>query len=528
MTLTHDAEADQVRPAEETAAASPRSRLAALAGAASGGLGLGVGALLAHLLAPGGSPVPSVSELILRLLPPALINFGKEALGAADKPVLNLLVLLGALALATLAGHLGAHRRRVGYLLLSGLSVLALAAVLLAPDGLLRNAFPVVVGWVVAVLALRALLRRLPMDQGDPIFPSDLPTDRRRFLALAGLTGGGAVLAGAGTLVLPEAGASSSAASAIQLPQAAVPAAPIPAGADFRLPGLAPYVTPNDAFYRIDTAFVVPRLQVEDWTLRIVGKVEREIELSMADVLARPLEEHDVTLTCVSNVVGGSLIGNARWLGLRLSTLLAEARPLPGADMVLSRSADDFTAGTPLEFMTDPNRPSLLAVGMNGEPLPVKHGFPARLVVPGLYGYVSATKWVVELKLTSFADDQGYWTPLGWSAKGPIKLSSRIDTPIDAVDAGTVVLAGVAWSQHVGISRVQVRIDDADWADADLADVSGPDTWRQWRLEWSATPGEHTVAVRAVDADGLVQDERVRDVLPDGATGLDTRTISVR
>ena len=273
---------------------------------------------------------------------------------------------------------------------------------------------------------------------------------------------------------------------------------------------------------------MVPRVKVEDWQLKITGQVRNEITLSMADVLARPLEEHDLTLTCVSNPVGGSLIGNARWLGLRLSTLLAEAGPLPGADMVLSRSIDDFTAGSPLSVLTDPDRASLLAVGMNGEPLPVQHGFPARLVVPGLYGYVSATKWVVELKVTTFAEDRGYWTPLGWSALGPIKLSSRIDTPSKSVDAGTVTIAGVAWSQHVGVSRVEVQIDDAGWVEAELAEVAGPDTWRQWRLDWPATPGDHTVKVRAVDADGTVQDERTRAVAPDGATGYDTRNISVR
>jgi DMSO/TMAO reductase YedYZ molybdopterin-dependent catalytic subunit len=267
----------------------------------------------------------------------------------------------------------------------------------------------------------------------------------------------------------------------------------------------------------------------DTWSLRIYGMVEKEVTLTFAELTALPLEEHLTTLTCVSNEVGGDLIGNALWLGYPIRQLLARAKPLPGADMVLSRSEDDFTAGTPLEALTDPQRQALLAIGMNGEPLPIEHGFPVRMVVPGLYGYVSATKWVVEMKVTTFARDRGYWTPLGWSAKGPVKLASRIDTPSKStVDAGTIAVAGVAWCQHVGVGKVEVRVDDGSWTEAKLADTAGPDTWRQWMYPWPATTGEHHITVRATDAQGNLQVEGVAPPAPDGATGYHTIKVKVR
>jgi DMSO/TMAO reductase YedYZ molybdopterin-dependent catalytic subunit len=293
--------------------------------------------------------------------------------------------------------------------------------------------------------------------------------------------------------------------------------------------GLSPYVTPNSDFYRIDTALSVPVIDPDKWSLRIHGMVQNELQISFAELTALPLEEHVATLTCVSNEVGGDLIGNALWLGYPIRLLLARAKPLPGADMVLSRSEDDFTAGTPLEALTDPDRQSLLAVGMNGQPLPLAHGFPVRMVVPGLYGYVSATKWVVDLKVTSFAEDQGYWTPRGWSAKGPIKLASRIDTPgRDTVDPGPIVVAGVAWCQHVGVDKVEVRVDQGPWQPAQLADTTGPDTWRQWKLDWTATSGSHTLSVRATDAQGYAQIEAEAPPAPDGSTGYHTVDVTVR
>jgi DMSO/TMAO reductase YedYZ molybdopterin-dependent catalytic subunit len=313
----------------------------------------------------------------------------------------------------------------------------------------------------------------------------------------------------------------------IRLPAARTAAPEVPAGADLELDGLAPYITPNPEFYRIDTALRVPQLDPRDWSLEVHGMVDEPFTITWDELLALPLEEHHVTLACVSNAVGGDLIGNALWLGYPIRALLERAKPQAGADMVLSRSDDGFTAGTPLEVLQDPDRASLLAIGMNGEPLPVDHGFPARLVVPGLYGYVSATKWVTSLKVTTFDADQGYWTPRGWSELGPIKVQSRIDVPRGSVAAGSVTVAGVAWAQHTGIGKVEVRADDGGWVTAELAETVGSDTWRQWRASIDLDAGEHTLAVRATDTEGLVQTEAEAPPAPDGATGWHTVSVSV-
>ena len=301
-----------------------------------------------------------------------------------------------------------------------------------------------------------------------------------------------------------------------RLPAAAKPAPPVPAGADLGLPELTPYVTDNDNFYRIDTALQVPVIDPADWSLTITGMVDNPFTLDYATLAAKPLVEHLVTLTCVSNEVGGDLAGNALWLGFPIRELLAEARPQQGADMVLSTSDDGWTAGTPLEVLTDPDRQALLAIGMNGAPLPIEHGFPVRMVVPGLYGYVSATKWVTELKVTTFAADQGYWTPLGWSARGPIKIASRIDRPAGrTVDAGPGDRGrgglGPAHRHRAG-SRCRSTADP--WQPARLAETVGPDTWRQWVFDWDATNGEHTITVRATDANGELQVAAVRATRP--------------
>jgi DMSO/TMAO reductase YedYZ molybdopterin-dependent catalytic subunit len=301
----------------------------------------------------------------------------------------------------------------------------------------------------------------------------------------------------------------------------------VPASATLDVEGISPWVVPNADFYRIDIALQVPAIDPGDWTLRIHGQVENEVVLTWAELTALPLEEHYVTLACVSNEVGGDLIGNAKWLGYPLRELLAKAKPLAGADMALSSGPDGFTAGTPLEVLQDPKRAALLAIGMNGEPLPLEHGFPARMVVPGLYGYVSATKWVTDIDITRFADAEGYWTPRGWSEKGPVKISSRIDTPLGGVSSGDVTVAGVAWAQHTGISRVEVQVDGGAWQDAELATVVTVDSWLQWRFRWQAAAGSHTLRVRATDANGLVQTEADAPPAPDGSTGYHEVQVSV-
>jgi DMSO/TMAO reductase YedYZ molybdopterin-dependent catalytic subunit len=287
-------------------------------------------------------------------------------------------------------------------------------------------------------------------------------------------------------------------------------------------------VVANADFYRIDTALVVPRLDATQWRLRVTGMVDREVEIDWATLQGKPMREALVTLTCVSNEVGGDLIGNAVWTGWPVRELLAMAGPQAGADMVLQTSADGWTCGTPLTALTD-DRNALLAIRMNGEPLPFEHGFPVRLVVPGLYGYVSATKWVTELKVTTFAKDQGYWTPRGWSAKGPIKTASRIDVPrVGAtVPAGRVAVAGVAWAQHRGIRKVEVQVDDGPWQQARLAEEPTIDAWRQWVLPWDATRGSHTIRVRATDGLGELQTSVEAPPAPDGASGWHTITVRV-
>jgi DMSO/TMAO reductase YedYZ molybdopterin-dependent catalytic subunit len=295
------------------------------------------------------------------------------------------------------------------------------------------------------------------------------------------------------------------------------------------VPGLTPYLTSNRSFYRVDTALRVPDVPVDSWRLRIHGMVERELDLSFEDLLSRRLVERRITLTCVSNPVGGEYAGNATWIGVPLRDLLREAGVRDGADAVKSTSADDFTAGTPLDVLLDDGRDAMVAVAMNGEPLPLAHGFPARMVTPGLYGYVSATKWLVDLEVTRFADFEAYWTTRGYAAQAPIKTSSRIDVPrsFARVRAGRVPVAGVAWAQDRGITSVQVRVDGGPWNQARLAAADGVDTWRQWAWDWEATSGTHQLEVRATDATGFTQVEDRASIAPDGATGWHAVSVNV-
>jgi DMSO/TMAO reductase YedYZ molybdopterin-dependent catalytic subunit len=293
-------------------------------------------------------------------------------------------------------------------------------------------------------------------------------------------------------------------------------------GTSLDVPGITPYLTSSKEFYRVDTALRVPDVPIDGYTLRIHGMVERELELSFEDLLQRRMMERRITLTCVSNPVGGKYAGNATWLGVPVRDLLDEAGVLEGADAVKSTSADDMTIGTPLAALDDKFRDALIAVGMNGRPLPLAHGFPVRMVVPGLYGYVSATKWLVDLEVTRFADFKAYWSTRGYSVKAPIKTSSRIDVPksFAQVKAGTdVPVAGVAWSQGRGIEKVEVRVDGGSWQEAKLADEDNVDTWRQWVWMWDATAGSHRIEVRATDTTGYVQTDQRTPIAPNGSTG---------
>jgi DMSO/TMAO reductase YedYZ molybdopterin-dependent catalytic subunit len=352
---------------------------------------------------------------------------------------------------------------------------------------------------------------------------------RRRFLVAAGVGLAAATVGELGGRSLSERKSVSLAQSAIRFPRASVPAPPLPAGVNLPVPGISPFITPNGQFYRVDTALLVPQVDPSNWQLRIHGMVSRELVITFDELLRRPLIEDYVTLCCVSNPVGGPYIGNAKWLGASYGSLIRSAGPKAGADQLLCTSVDGFTVGTPLAVVLDGQRDSLIAVAMNGAALPTAHGFPARLVVPGLYGYVSACKWVVDIEVTTFAAAQAYWVPRGWSQLGPIKTESRIDVPAggSSVKAGQVAVAGVAWAQHKGIEAVEVRVNGGPWHPATLATVPGLDTWRQWTWQWDATPGPHLIEARATDKTGYTQTSAVADVAPNGATGYPSIQVNV-
>ncbi|MCI4659444.1 molybdopterin-dependent oxidoreductase [Cryobacterium zhongshanensis] len=515
----------------------PPRRLAGLAGIAAALAGLGAAELAAALFAPAGSPVLAVGALVIDLVPGWVKELVIALFGTNDKTVLIVVIALGAAVLAAAAGVLELVRPPLGRVLTVAAGGLAVFAVLSRSSASTLDALPAVVAMVVAAVLLTVLITRLragtapaPAHTAPGTAPGGTDVDRRRFLAYTGASAAvGAVALVIGQVVSAGTRAADAARARFTLPAPAVTAPEIPQAASVAVDGISPLITANADFYRIDTALQVPRIDPSTWTLKITGMVENEVELSFADLLALPLEESTTTLMCVSNPVGGDLIGNATWLGYPIRNLLARAVPTAGADMVLSRSQDGWTASTPLEVLTDENRNAILAVGMNGVPLPLEHGYPVRMVVPGLYGYVSATKWVVELTVTRFDQHTAYWTDRGWSERGPVKVSSRIDVPRSGArtGAGTVTVAGVAWAQHTGIRAVQVQVDGGAWEEATLAAAISADTWRQWTWSWPATAGTHTLRVRATDAAGLVQTEARQDVIPDGATGLDEVTVTV-
>jgi DMSO/TMAO reductase YedYZ molybdopterin-dependent catalytic subunit len=372
-----------------------------------------------------------------------------------------------------------------------------------------------------------------PFRAGPPVPrpPGPVPaasTARRNFLVAAGVSVAAAGIGYVGGRSLATRKNVSLAQSSLRFPKAAQPVPPLPAGVNLPVPGISSFITPSSQFYRVDTALLVPQVDPSNWTLRIHGMVAREITITFDQLLHRPLIEDYLTLCCVSNPVAGPYIGNAKWLGASLAALLREARPQRGADQLLATSVDGFTSGTPLSVVLD-GRDALVAVAMNGAALPTAHGFPARLVVPGLYGYVSACKWVVDLEVTTFAAAQGYWVPRGWSAMGPIKTESRIDVPASGapVKAGKVSVAGVAWAQHKGIEAVEARVDHGPWHEATLAAVPGIDTWRQWVWEWEATSGTHLIEARATDKTGYTQTSAIADVAPNGASGYPSTQVNV-
>lgn len=510
-----------------------RYALGAVSGLVAAFAGLALAELAAVAVRPEASPVTAVGGAVVDRTPVALKEWAIRQFGTADKLVLALGIVAVLAAVAMAAGLLAVRHRPAGIALAAAFGGVGAAAALSRPEATWKDALPSVAGGIAAAGVLYLLVTAL--HRPGPA-SATAGMDRRGFgrlvLAVVALSAG-AGYAGRRLGAFGSAGATASRAD-LALPPPAVPAPPVPAGADLRLPGLSRFVTPNQDFYRVDTALVVPRVDADTWRLRIHGEgVTRPLDLGLHELLARPLVEHDITLTCVSNEVGGPYAGNARWLGVRLADLLREAGVRPPsrggpADQLVARSVDGMTLGTPVETVMD-GREALLAVGMNGEPLPFQHGFPVRMVVPGLYGYVSACKWLRELRLTTFAAYDAYWVRRSWAQQAPVKTQSRIDTPRSSAElaAGRVAVAGVAWAQHRGIARVEVRVDAGRWREARLGEADGNDTWRQWVWQWEATPGRHALEVRATDGTGAVQTGDRAGTVPDGATGWHSVSVSV-
>jgi DMSO/TMAO reductase YedYZ molybdopterin-dependent catalytic subunit len=501
--------------------------LGAVAGVLAAGAALGAGQFVAGLTGASGSPVVVVGELQIDFTPTWLKNFAISEFGADDKLVLvgGILVALG--VFAAVVGAAAARRMAYGMAGVAVFAVVGLTAAATRPDATAASLLPTLAAAATAVAVLQLLIPLArPAESGtdEPEGPR-----RRRFLVAGAATAGIAAGAGLAGRLLTERSSVAGVQKSLRIPRPSIATQALPPAADLHIPGLAPFVTPNGSFYRVDTALVLPQVNPSSWQLRIHGMVSREITLTFDQLIKRPLIEDYITLCCVSNPVDGPYIGNAKWLGASLAAVLREAGIKSGADQLLCTSVDGFTSGTPVQTVMD-GRDALLAVAMNGQPLPVAHGFPARMVVPGLYGYVSATKWVTDIEVTTFAGNYAYWAQRGWSQRAPIKTECRIDVPngLEEIRAGTTAVAGVAWAQHKGIEAVEVRVDRGPWHEARLAAVPGLDTWRQWVWEWQATSGPHVLEARATDKTGYTQTAVMAPPEPNGATGYPIVSVAVR
>jgi DMSO/TMAO reductase YedYZ molybdopterin-dependent catalytic subunit len=522
-----------VRPASSTdEGRRPSWWRSAIAGLVAAAIALAIGELIAGLSDRLTSPVISVGNRVVDAVPRQVKDFAIETFGQNDKKALLIGIYSIAAVFGLLLGFLAARRFVIGVVGIAAFGAVGVWAAGQEVGAPWWAGLPSVLGAVLGIVALAALLATIrgaarpalaaPVARaaGTEGGPATGPLARRSFLkATAGVVVVGAAAASTGRWLQ---GRFSAAASrlAVVLPKAQTPAEAVPTGTDLGVEGISRYITPNADFYRIDTNLTVPQISTEDWTLKITGMVDEELELTYEDVLALPMVEERITMTCVSNEIGGTLVGNALWLGTPLEDLLDKAGIKKGADQIVGRAFDGFTTGWPVENLRDGRRP-LLVVGMNGEALPLAHGFPARLIVPGLYGYVSATKWLTEIELTTFDKFDQYWVERDWAAEGPIKTMARIDTPkgLGKAPAGKVPVGGVAWAQTRGISKVEVKIDDGEWTPAKLAAEDGKVTWRQWVYEWDATPGRHTITARATDGEGEVQTEERAKPFPNGASG---------
>jgi DMSO/TMAO reductase YedYZ molybdopterin-dependent catalytic subunit len=502
-----------------------------LAGLLAGAAGLATSYAVANVMAVRSSPVVAVAEMVIRLTPGEVIERAVAVLGFNDKPVLvaGILVVLG--LLFAWAGRLAARHWWAPVIVFGALAAVGVVAVA-TQDALTSTSYlPVLVGFVTWVVVLSVLTQPLdrptksatetPSDAPDAAVRGEAPAEGTRRGFLLGAASVAMISLGLGVLGrLWGSGRRRVEESRRLLRLTGVNEPKVPTATNVGVEGIARWVTPADDFYLIHTAIALPTIEPEEWRLRIHGMVDREVTLSFQNLLSRERTEAWVTLNCVSNVVGGDLIGNAWWSGVRLADILREAGVSPEADAVLQTSEDGWTCGTPLAALTD-ERDAMLAIAMNGRPLPVEHGFPVRTIVPGLYGFVSACKWVVDLEVARFDQIEAYWTGKGWAEQAPVKLASRIDVPRDgsSVAAGELRVGGVAWQQRVGIRQVEISLDAGDWQPVMLGKAPTIDTWVQWAGTVTVTPGDHVLRVRAISRDGEVQSGVERSVLPDGATG---------
>ncbi len=507
----------------------------AVSGALAAGVAIAAAEIVAATVAGAPSLLISMGSLVISLQPPGAKDVMVSLFGTNNKLALNVAVVVVALVLAGAAGILGARRRWLGAAFFVAFGVLAAAAALrdplASPALAVANAAIAVAAGLIALFGLLSVAGAAAGTIGDGTeidWHSPEWTRRRFLIASAGTLGGVIVVGGAGRYLLDGEHADAIVSSTkIPAPLQSVP--PLTADQVLDIAGITPIVVPNADFYRIDTALLVPRVDPASWTLAVTGMVEHPLTFTYDELIAMPLYEQYVTISCVSNVVGGNLVGNALWTGVRLKDVLQAAGVAPGATQIVGRSVDGFTVGFPTAWAMAPDREPMIAVGMNREPLPAAHGFPARLIVPGLYGYVSATKWLSEIQLTTREAVDGYWVPLGWAKDGPILTQSRIDVPSGGatVPAGVVAVGGVAWAPDRGVSAVQLRVDGGPWQTATISRPISNATWVQWTLPWTATPGPHSLEVEAIDGTGDVQTSQVTSPAPDGARGHHRISVTV-
>jgi len=516
------------------------SRIAgAIAGMIAGGAALGVAELIAGLLPGAPSPVVEIGFQVINHQPAGAKDFVVSLFGSNDKLALNLAVLVVALVISGGLGILARSGRGIEppnrdrfWLAIGGYALVALVALAASLQDPLVDPLVAIGSLLVSVLVAWLVLSRLlalATDLRGRAPRAQMPDwSRRRFIGTSLALGAGALVGGSlGRWLLTNRPQATTPLAAIPSPAQTV--APLPTGSSLDVAGISPLVTPDSDFYRIDTQLLTPHLDASTWQLKVTGMVDNELTFTYDDLLAMPLYEEYVTIACVSNDVGGDLVGNALWGGPRLREVLDRAGVQTGASQIVGRAYDGWTCGFPTEWLTGSDREALIAVTMNGQALPAAHGYPARLIVPGLYGYVSATKWLTEIELTTLEAFNAYWVPLGWSKLGPIKTMSRIDTPRRhaSLQPGTVPVAGVAWAPDRGISKVELQVDDGPWQPAELSTPISNATWVQWLVRWQATSGDHTLRVRATDGTGALQIETPHEAAPNGATGYHTIPVSV-